>query len=55
MFKRNALDHYPYYVRDKLLAGKLCVLARGVKFIMNGVNHELIDISTSPFPIFGNG
>jgi virginiamycin A acetyltransferase len=53
-FERNVLYHYPF-VGDRLIIGKFCSLARGVKFIMNGANHKLTGISTYPFSIFGNG
>jgi virginiamycin A acetyltransferase len=53
-FERNVLYHYPF-VGDRLIIGKFCALARGVKFIMNGANHKLTGISTYPFSIFGNG
>lgn len=53
-FERNVLYHYPF-IGDKLIIGKFCAIARGVKFIMNGANHKLSGISTYPFQIFGNG
>lgn len=53
-FERNVLYHYPF-IGDRLVIGKFCALARGVKFIMNGANHKLSGISTYPFQIFGNG
>lgn len=53
-FERNVLYHYPF-IGDKLIIGKFCALATGVKFIMNGANHKLSGISTYPFQIFGNG
>lgn len=53
-FERNVLYHYPF-IGDKLIIGKFCALARGVKFIMNGANHCLSGFSTYPFNIFGNG
>ena len=53
-FERNVLYHYPF-VGDKLVIGKFCALARGVKFIMNGANHKLSGFSTYPFGIFGQG
>ena len=53
-FTRNVLYHFPF-IGDKLIIGKFCALARGVKFIMNGANHKLSGISTYPFQIFGNG
>jgi virginiamycin A acetyltransferase len=53
-FERNVLYHYPF-IGDKLIIGKFCALARGVKFIMNGANHQIAGFSTYPFYIFGNG
>jgi virginiamycin A acetyltransferase len=53
-FERNVLYHFPF-MGDRLIIGKFCALARGVKFIMNGANHQLDGFSTYPFAIFGNG
>jgi virginiamycin A acetyltransferase len=53
-FERNILYHFPF-IGDKLIIGKFCALARGIKFIMNGANHKLDGFSTYPFQIFGNG
>ena len=53
-FERNVLYHFPF-VGDRLMIGKFCALARGVKFIMNGANHKMDGFSTYPFAIFGNG
>lgn len=53
-FERNVFYHYPF-VGDKLIIGKFCALATGVKFIMNGANHKISGFSTYPFYIFGNG
>lgn len=53
-FERNVLYHYPF-IGDRLVIGKFCALARGVKFIMNGANHKMSGLSTYPFAIFGNG
>lgn len=53
-FEKNVLYLYPA-IGDKLVIGKFCALARGVKFIMNGANHKMSGISTYPFQIFGNG
>lgn len=53
-FERNVLYHFPF-IGDKLIIGKFCALARGVKFIMNGANHKLSGFSTYPFYIFGGG
>jgi virginiamycin A acetyltransferase len=53
-FENNVLYHFPF-VGDRLVIGKFCAIARGVKFIMNGANHQMNGISTYPFFIFGNG
>ncbi|SMP38139.1 virginiamycin A acetyltransferase [Desulfonatronum zhilinae] len=53
-FERNVLYHFPF-MGDRLVIGKFCALASGVKFIMNGANHKLSGFSTYPFQIFGNG
>lgn len=53
-FERNVLYHYPFY-GDRLIIGKFCAIAKGVKFIMNGANHFMNCFSTYPFQIFGNG
>lgn len=53
-FERNVLYHFPF-IGDKLIIGRFCALARGVKFIMNGANHKISGFSSYPFQIFGNG
>lgn len=53
-FERNVLYHYPF-IGDKLVIGKFCAIAQGVRFIMNGANHKLSGLSTYPFSIFGSG
>ncbi len=53
-FERNVLYHFPF-IGDKLIIGKFCALATGVKFIMNGANHKISGFSTYPFQVFGNG
>ena len=53
-FERNVLYHFPF-IGDRLIIGKFCALASGIKFIMNGANHKLDGFSTYPFQIFGNG
>ncbi len=53
-FECNVLYHFPF-IGDRLVIGKFCAIARGVKFIMNGANHKTSGISTYPFQIFGNG
>lgn len=51
-FERNVLYHFR---DDRLIIGKFCAIARGVRFIMNGANHKLSGFSTYPFNIFGDG
>ncbi len=53
-FERNVLYHYPF-IGDKLVIGKFCAIAQGVRFIMNGANHKLSGLSTYPFSIFRHG
>jgi virginiamycin A acetyltransferase len=53
-FERNVLYHYPF-IGDKLIIGKFCAIATGVRFIMNGANHKLSGFTTYPFSIFANG
>lgn len=53
-FERNVLYHFDF-IGDRLVIGKFCAIARGVRFIMNGANHKLSGLSTYPFGIFGNG
>jgi len=53
-FERNVLYHFPF-IGDKLIIGKFCAIARNVKFIMNGANHDMAGFSTYPFYIFGHG
>ncbi len=48
------LYHFPF-IGDKLVIGKFCALARGLRFVMNGANHQTSGFSTYPFYIFGNG
>lgn len=50
-FERNVLYLFPF-VGDRLVIGRYCAIARGVKFVMNGANHKLSGFSTYPFNIF---
>lgn len=47
---RNVLHHYG---PERLVIGKFCALAAGVRFLMNGANHRMDGISTYPFPTMG--
>jgi virginiamycin A acetyltransferase len=53
-FENNVLYHFDM-LGDKLIIGKFCAIASGVKFIMNGANHQIAPISTFPFAIFEQG
>ena len=48
---RNVLYHYEF-TGDRLVIGKFCALAAGVRFVMNGANHAMGGFSTYPFVIF---
>jgi virginiamycin A acetyltransferase len=50
-FEANVLYHFDF-VGDKLIIGKFCAVATGVKFIMNGGNHNIQDFPSYPFAIF---
>lgn len=47
----NVLYHYPIN-NDRLIIGKFCSIACGVKFIFNCANHTLKSLSTYTFPLF---
>lgn len=47
---RNVLYHYG---PERLVIGRYCALATGVRFLMNGANHRLDGPSTFPFPSMG--
>lgn len=53
-FEKNVLYHFDFE-GDRLVIGKYCSIACGVKFIMNGGNHRTDWFTSYPFPIFGNG
>jgi virginiamycin A acetyltransferase len=52
-FNKNVLYHFDF-IGDKLIIGKFCQIATGVRFIMNGGNHSIDGFSTFPFLIFGD-
>lgn len=49
--KNNVLYHYPIH-RERLIIGKFCSIACGVKFLFNCANHTLKSLSTYTFPLF---
>jgi virginiamycin A acetyltransferase len=48
----NHVTHFYDFYNDRLIIGKFCQIASGVKFVMNGVNHQMACVSTFPFYIF---
>jgi virginiamycin A acetyltransferase len=52
-FLKNVLYHFDF-IGDKLIIGKFCQIATGVRFIMNGGNHAMNGFSTYPFAAFGH-
>lgn len=50
--KNNILFNYPEF-GDRLIIGKFCAIASGVKFIMGSANHRMDSITTYPFNVFG--
>lgn len=53
-FEENVLYHFDF-IGDKLIIGKFCAIASGVKFIMNGANHNINAFTTYPFGAFSKG
>lgn len=49
--KNNVLYHYPVN-HDRLVIGKFCSIACGVRFLFNSANHTMNSLSTYPFPLF---
>jgi len=50
--RNNVLFNYPEF-GDRLMIGKFCAIAFGVKFIMGPANHRTGSVSTYPFNVFG--
>ena len=53
-FERHVEHLYPF-LGDRLIIGKFCAIAKGVRFLMNGANHRMNGITTYPFNILGGG
>lgn len=49
--QNNVLYHYPIN-HERLIIGKFCSIACGVKFLFNSANHTLKSLSTYTFPLF---
>ena len=47
------VTHFYDFIGDKLIIGKLCAIARGIEFVMNGANHRMDGVTTYPFYIMG--
>jgi virginiamycin A acetyltransferase len=52
--EKCVLYHFDF-IGDRLVIGRFCAIAMGVRFIMNGANHMTSGFSTYPFQIFGSG
>lgn len=51
-FEKNVLYLFDFSV-EKLIIGKFCQIATGVRFITNGGNHSFAGVSTYPFKVMG--
>lgn len=49
--ENNVLYHYPIN-QDRLIIGKFCSIACGVRFLFNSANHTLKSLSNYTFPLF---
>ena len=52
---KNVLYNFDREHCGKLIIGKFCAIAHGVKFLMNGANHNMDGITTYPFHVFEHG
>ena len=50
--RNNVLFNYTEF-GDRLIIGRFCAIASGVKFIMGPANHRLSSVTTYPFSVFG--
>ncbi|MDO4314527.1 MAG: CatB-related O-acetyltransferase [Oscillospiraceae bacterium] len=50
--KNNVLFNWPVF-GDRLIIGKFCAIASGVRFIMGPANHRTGSVTTYPFNVFG--
>ncbi len=55
LFVQKCVLHHYDFIGDRLVIGRFCALAEGMRFIMNGANHAMSGFSTYPFNIFGHG
>lgn len=49
--RNNVLYHYPACNHDRLVIGRFCSIACGVKFLFNAANRTLNSLSTYMFPV----
>ncbi|MEO1199892.1 MAG: CatB-related O-acetyltransferase [Pseudomonadota bacterium] len=54
-FIERCVRYHFDFIGDRLIIGRFCALATGLRFIMNGANHAMNRLSTYPFEIFGSG
>ena len=54
-FEKENVPYQYSFSKEKLIIGKFCAIATGVKFITSSANHKLDRFSTFPFGIFGHG
>ena len=50
--KNNVLFNWPEF-GDRLIIGKFCSIASGVKFIMGPANHRISSVTAYPFAVMG--
>ncbi len=50
-FEKNVLYLFDM-IGDRLIIGKFCQIGTGVRFLMNGGNHDMSGVSTFPFNVF---
>ena len=53
-FEDHVTNFYPFS-KDKLIIGKFCDIATGIKFVMGAANHRMNCVTTYPFYIMGSG
>lgn len=53
-FEDHVTHHYDF-IGDKLIIGRICAIAEGMGFIMNGANHRMCSVTSCPFNIMGSG
>ncbi len=54
-FEKENVPYQYDFSNEKLIIGKFCAIAAGVKFITSSANHKLDGFSTYPFGIMGHG